>query len=733
MGMLLGNGTLGAMVWGEGGCLRITLGRADFWDHRGGLPWDERQSYANIRRCLEAGDEKGLRALFEPLSANQPGQPARPSVLPVGRVELDFGPAASLVTGTLNLEDGTAVVRVRRGRQTLSVRIALDMERNAVVVQSPPALRVQAVRAVTAWGAVGEHLGKIGFQPPEMFGMGEDQRRDAGATLAGWTQMRPADATLCVLWRQRGREIAIAVEYGDDAAGARAAAGKTAAGALRAGCIAMRKRNARWWARYWRSAGAVSVPNANLQFLHDYGMYKFASFTNPAAVAASLQGPWIEDYQMPPWSSDYHFNINVQMCYWPAYLGNRLENLRPLWDMMRSWLPVLKHNAKVFVGIDDGLMLPHAVDDRGTCMGGFWTGSIDHACTAWMADMMFRYWRHTMDRGFLRETAWPFMVGAMRVYEAMLQREGEAMALPVSVSPEYRGAAMNAWGRNASFQLACIHRLIEDLHDAAAELGEAPSPAWADIAQRLPKASLIGPAGKEMIALWEGTPLEETHRHHSHLAGIVPFDTLDFADADTWGVIDRSIFHWIKMGSGLWSGWCIPWASMIHSRLGNAEAAELWLELWQKVFTNRGHGTLHNVDFSGFSLMGKGAILGRTRNEIMQMDAGMGAVTAIQEMLLHVRRGVNHVFRGAPAAWKNASFANFRTDGAFVVSAERKGGCVKSVTVSAPAEGGTFRLANPWPGRAAAVSRGRRRETVAGDTLEIRLTKGKTVRIEEKR
>jgi len=743
-GMLLGNGTFGAMVWGESGVLRVTVARADFWDHRGGLSWDGRQSYANIRRCLAAGDEAGLRALFQrPDPA--PGEPAHPTVLPMGRVELDFGRGAHLTTGTLNLDEGVATVRIRRGRRELTVRIALDMEHPALCVQVPAALMPKKVRCRPAWEDVGGQLASISFEPPEMLGTDRSDRTDQtdqgrggpaahergarAAALSGWTQMRPADPTLCVAWRQEGRELALAAEYGPDAEAARSAAGKTVAGALRAGFDAMRKRIARWWAQYWRGAARVELPNAGLQFIHDYGMYKFAGLTNPNGVPATLQGPWIEEYQLPPWSSDYHFNINVQMCYWPAYHGNRPEHLRPLWEMLRSWLGVLRRNAKVFAGIDDGLMLPHAVDDRGTCMGGFWTGSIDHGCTAWIATMMFRYWRYTGDRAFLRDTAWPFMAGAMRVYEEMLERRGDSFVLPVSVSPEYRGAAMNAWGANASFQLACIHRLVEDLQAAAAELGEPARPIWSEIAAKLPKASLIGPAGAEMIALWDGTGLEESHRHHSHLAGIAPFDSLDFGDPAWAGIIQRSVRHWVRTGAGLWSGWCVPWASMICSRMGYADAAELWLEIWRRVFTNEGGGTLHDVHFPGFSVMGH--LLGdtKTRKEIMQMDAGMGAVAAVHEMLLHVRRGVSHLFRGCPARWKRVAFADFRTDGAFLVSAARRDGRVGPVTVRSLA-GGVFRLANPWPGRDAVVRRqAGKAETLTGDVLEVALPKGQTARI----
>src|SRR5690554_6889888 len=75
-GILQGNGLLGAMIWGKGGTLRITLNRADLWDHRGGLPWTEKINYAALRASLEAGDEDDLRARFEG-TPPPPGEPRR--------------------------------------------------------------------------------------------------------------------------------------------------------------------------------------------------------------------------------------------------------------------------------------------------------------------------------------------------------------------------------------------------------------------------------------------------------------------------------------------------------------------------------------------------------------------------------------------------------------------------------------------------------------------------------
>jgi hypothetical protein len=702
-GILQGNGTLGAMVWGGGNTLRITLGRADFWDHRGGKPWTDEMSFANIRRLLEAGDEKGLRRIFEQ-APPPPGQPPRPSILPVGRLELVFEPGTQLTVGTLDLASGQIAVGLRSadGREHRAL-LDMSMDEAALCVELPEGLAAPAIKRITSWDYVGEHLASISIERPAMFD---------GADLSGWVQKRPADPPLCVGFRKRGRELWIGLEYGEDAARSRAATGAVLDRAAAAGAAGLRRRAAQWWADYWRDVPRLQVPHERLAFLYDYGMYKLAGLTAPAGVAATLQGPWIEEYQMPPWSSDYHFNINVQMCYWPAYRGNRLGHLPRLFEMIWSWLPLLRDHARKFVGIDDGLMLPHAVDDRCTNMGGFWTGTIDHGCTAWVAKMMYDYWLYGgADEAFLRDRAYPFMAGAMRVYEAMLEKNRDgSYLLPVSVSPEYRGAALNAWGRNASFQLACIHWLAEALLHASEVLKIQPRPVWRSIQQSLPRACVQD--GK--IMLWEGTGLEESHRHHSHLAGITPFNVIDIDEAAWRPVVEQSIRHWVRMGMGMWSGWCMSWAAMIHTFVGNADAAELILEIWERVYTNVGHGTLHDCDFPGFTLIDGGpGRRGTKDHEIMQMDAGMGVAAAILEMMLHTRRGIHYLFAGAPARWGDVSFENIRTEGAFLVSASRHNGVVTSLRVKSE-RGGVFRYLSPWEGTVRQVTMS------AGEVVEIR-------------
>ena len=351
--------------------------------------------------------------------------------------------------------------------------------------------------------------------------------------------------------------------------------------------------------------------------------------------------------------------------------------------------------------------------------------------------MMWQYVRYGGgDRKFVARGALPFMKGAFNVFWAMLERTPDgALRLPVGTSPEFRGASMDAWGANASFQLAAAHRLAEDLQDAAARLREEPDPRWAELLEKLPKAALVPAAGGfRHIGLWDGLDLVETHRHHSHLASIFPFDTIDCDDEAWRKIVNHSYGNWMWRGYALWTGWCMPWASILQTRVGNADMAELLLEIWERAFTNEGYGTLHDTRMSGFSLMGMPAASNDgpaypPRPEIMQLDAGEAAATAILQMLLLEKRGVLHLFRGAPARWLDVSFDGIRAPGGVLVSASRKDGAVGPVTLRATAGAAPVRLASPWPGAACELVRedGTVRKLKPAAILEIRVPKGGSV------
>jgi len=690
-GIPLGNGLFGALLWGAGGALRITINRADYWDHRGGITFGGEATYENLRRWLAEGNEAELRRVFEGRGGDGQDAPPRPTRLPMGRVDLEMadheisGGALDLATGEARIAlcgRVPAVIQavVPRGRPLLAVKLQ-GVSGGRVSAASRPAGAAE-VRAY--WSA---------------YGLPEPAVRD-GVEEGGWYQALPADPGLYVAWRivsctGEAAEMYVVAAYGETENEARSAASAELTWAVNQGYDALADGEAAWWRQYWRQTPYVQVPDATIQEAYTLAMYKLAGIAAPGAPAASLQGPWVEEFRMPPWSSDYHFNINVQECYWPAYAGNHLETLAPLFDMIEEWTPVLRETARAFLGIDDGLMLHHSVDDRGRCMGGFWTGAIDHGSTGWVAHMMWQYYLYTLDEEFLRVRAYPFMKGAMRVYEEMLEETPDGrLMLPVSVSPEYGGAAMWAWGANASFQLAIIHFLCRALIEAVQVLGLVDDVSrWDRIDRDLPLGSIGGEEGAPELYLWDGQPLAHSHRHHSHLAGLYPFDVFDYWGSDDHrALLDRSAHTWTRQGMGEWSGWCMPWAAILWARMGNGERAALLLHEHQRVFVTPGRATTHDAVFRGFTTLAM-------RPDIMQIEAAMGAGAAVLEMLLHTAAGVTRVFPGVPEDWQEARFDGIRTEGALFVSAERTGGRTAWVRVRSE-RGGRLRLANPFGGAA---------------------------------
>lgn len=677
-GSVLGNGFCGLMLWGAERALNITVGCAALWDHRGGMSWTAKQNLVDIRAALERRDAEAIKAIFATDTERIAGQPARPSLIPVGRLEITLQEGCRLERCDMHLGDGLLQAVYSRDGVENACLLRLDMsDKGRFACQCND---LERFRVIPAFELTNGAMAAISFASPTTV-----------ATTAGWTgflQPMPADEPYALVVKHYYNQFSGLFARAADVSSLQARLN-----ALNHGWFwdDLSAANQRWWSDYWRDVPQVSLDNERLEDLYYLGLFKFAGMTAPDGVAAGLQGPWIEDHALPPWSGDYHFNINVQMCYWPAYRANRLEHLRPLFDLVWSWRDLLRRNARHFVGIDDGYMLPHAVDDRCTCMGAFWTGTIDHACAAWIAQMMFDYVDYSGDRTFLRDVAFDFMRGTMRVFEAMLERRADGqLVLPVSVSPEYRGADMNAWGANASFQLAAIHRLAMNLLTAADWLGEKPAPAWLEIREKLPMAALAGPEGRQEIGLWEGLVLEESHRHHSHLAALCPFDTID-ADAPEWReIVARSRQRWIEKGMGRWSGWCMSWASMLNSRFNNGQMAELILEIWQRAFTNAGGGTLHDAAFTGFSLIA-------SRPQIMQMDAAMGAVTAIQDMILHNRQGVLHLLAGMPSRWRQLRCTDMPAPGGFHISVDYQKQGPVTITVKATRDA-QLRLVTHLPG-----------------------------------
>lgn len=640
-GLAFSDGITGVLVWGGDDVLKITVGRGDLWDHRGGYPWTEAQSYTNIVAAVASGDRDRLYSLFK--KNTPPGEPNNPFLVSLGRVVVKID-GAKLLSGELDPKTGLGALYYLAKGVTNKISLAMAKSPRAFAVDFPrsQSVSIDTIPAIET-PEVKKALGKIGYGPAVRIA---PRKKIEG----GFYWPMPEDKAVQLRWEMKDTSLFIGTSRGDERM------------EFPDNCTFERVRNSSiaQWTEFWKEGASVNVPDSTIQRMFDYGMYRFGAMTDPDGFPAGLQGPWLEDDQLVPWNGDYHFNINVQECYSPAYRGGHFNHLMPLFKMVLSWKERLADNARKFAGVE-GYVLPHSVDDRGTCIGGFWTGTIDHGSTAWVASMMFRYVKYSRDVKFLREHAYDFMAGAMRVYRAMMEERGARLTLPLGPSPEWGASYVEkAVGRDPSFQLAAAHRLARDLVEASKMLGVKPDPMWEDVIKRLP----LYTADETGIILFEGQRFTESHRHHSHMASLYPFDILDLSDAKVRGTVEKTYKTWVQRGTGEWTGWCVPWASILHTHIANPVAAVQMLHAWNAFYCDEGYGSHHNAVHPGFTTWNDG-------RSVMQMDGMCASVTAIMEMLVHEVNGKTMYFRGCPKSWKNVSFKNIRLSDGRKVSGSR--------------------------------------------------------------
>lgn len=714
----MGNGTLGLLVWGDE-TLCVTISRAGFWDRRNGKRFSAETTYREVKRLVDARDENGLHQLFAKNVAQKPFQ------LGGGRLEISSGNGYRPKRALLHLSEGLIEIELGNSNgEVHSIRIGLSMSDELAWIEGldSAAFDPIQIKLYAAWDFLEKSLRELGIPEPKR------HSESAGEAIL---QSMPADEPLAFGWRRQQGTLLLETALGS-------AAATFSERAPRFSDLADAKTIAgQWWREYWKSVPQLNLPDAELQHAYLLGLHKQAGLTTPGGVAATLQGPWMEEDHIPPWSNDYHFNINVQLVYGPAFPTNRLAHFQPLWDLIREWLPTLRQNGENFFERPGAMMLPHAVDDRCQVIGSFWTGTIDHACTAWMAQMAWQHYRYSLDENILRELAWPLLVGAFEGYWAMLERMEKAdgswrFSIPLSVSPEYNASSLSACGRDASFQLAAFHCIAQILPQAAALLGQSIDARWDEVERHLPPYTEV--AKPPRIGLWEAQDLDESHRHHAHLASIWPFATLDPAAPEHWEIVGRTMRHWGVMGAGRWTGWCLPWSSILCTRCGLPDAAVSWLKWMLQAFTNVGHGTLHDSDFGGVGgswsdgvLNHKGFQREENFHEVMQMDAAMALVTAILELLVQSRGDTIHVLERLPKRWRDFSFAGIRTEGAFFVGGEAVSGKVKRISVRSE-KGGRLRLRHSMDARTK-LHRGDSIEKITGGLLEVSLAAGEELRL----
>lgn len=454
-------------------------------------------------------------------------------------------------------------------------------------------------------------------------------------------------------------------------------------------------------------------PSSELfELMFGMGRYLMMAGSRTGELPLHLQGIWNRELH-PPWQSDWHLDMNVQMNYWLAEVGNLGDCTRSLFDWAMAQIPDGRENARKLWGCR-GIVLPIACAGGSKILPGPWVGWTGAA--GWLAQHFWSHYEYTLDRGFLARQAYPFMKEVAAFYEDFLVKgsDGRYMVIP-SISPENVPAERGEWAPhkmlaiNATMDLAIVRELMGNLLAAAEILGKDAErcETWREILAHLPDWSVDA---QGMLKEWASPENLDTpaHRHFSHLYPLFPGDAFTERTPELVKAAAKA-FH-AKTACGLASnaGWSYSYMALIHARLGEGDAALQSLAWLAKCAMMNNLLTIHNDwRFQGLTLYWP---LG---DRAFMIDAILGASAAIMEMLLQSHGGVIRVLPALPKAWREGSISGLCARGGFEIDIAWRRGVADHVQIRSRA-GGACRVR--WPWRQSAV-----RVVSAGKSVKTRV------------
>ena len=417
--------------------------------------------------------------------------------------------------------------------------------------------------------------------------------------------------------------------------------------------------------RIRRVRGGQPDPGLPLLYFH-YGRYLLCASSANAALPAHLQGKWNEDLQ-PPWDSDYHHDVNLQMNYWSAEPAGMQRYVEALLQHIERLVPHARKAAMDLYGCR-GVWYPIQTDawGRSTPESHGWAVWIGAA--PWLAQHVWWHYEYGRDADFLRTRAYPFFKEVATFYEDYLvEDDAGVLQIVPSQSPENRfvgdGGPPVSICVSATMDVILARAAFDYAIRSAGILNVDPEQRrrWRDLAARFPELR-IGRHGQLQEWNEDFDEVEPAHRHVSHLIGLYPGDLLDpERTPELWRAAEVSLQRRLASGGGH-TGWSRAWVACLFARLGRAEDA--WEHLNHLI-----------TDFATDSL------LDLHPPRIFQIDGNLGGAAAVIEMLLQSYRGELHLLPALPAAWPEGRVSGLRTRGGVTVAMAWHGGELVEATL----------------------------------------------------
>ncbi|NNN29875.1 Tat pathway signal sequence domain protein [Streptomyces sp. S3(2020)] len=413
----------------------------------------------------------------------------------------------------------------------------------------------------------------------------------------------------------------------------------------------LRRRHIRWWHAFYRKS-FISFPDQRIQSFHWIQLYKVACASRAGGPVMATSGPWLEP---TPWPAVW-WNLNVQLEYWLIHGSNHLEldalatTLRQNQEQLIANVPAAYRSDSSGVGRSSDMFANRTVGRPGT---GAETGDL-----TWALHNVWLSYRHTMDTSLLRDTIYPVLRRAINYYLHFLTPGSDGrLHLPSTLSPEYPVVPP----QDTNYDLALVRWGCRTLIDSAELLGidDESAPRWHETLARLTPYPVDGNG----FMIGADTPYAQSHRHYSHLLMVYPLYLVNWDQPEHRDLITRSVVHWHAL-AGAHRGYSYTGAASIYAMTGDGDTALGYL---RKFFdTGTRFPCRPNTHYTE-----AGPVI----------ETPLSASQSLHDMFCQSWGGVIRVFPAVPSAWADLTLHDFRTQGAFLVSAVRKAGTTRFIRV----------------------------------------------------